>query len=789
MKTGRLSHVFENKIRSRLARFGVWSGLAVAVVAGGFDAQAAAPADARPDRILIRPKANVAEVKLRSLYAVHGMRQHNHMPQNRVRVMTVPPALRDAVMRALKRSPDIEFAEPDYIARPCLAANDPYFANGSEWHLPKIQAPLAWDVTTGRTNIILAVVDSGVDVAHPDLAGRLLLGYDLANNDPDPSDDNGHGTAVSGTAAARGNNGVGVAGVAWNCLILPVKVTDATGSASYSDLANGIIFAADRGARVINISLGGPSSSSTLQSAIDYAWSKGVVIVASAGNAGNSQPNYPGACNHVVAVSATQQNDTRANWSSYGSFVSLAAPGVGIWTCNTNGAYAAWSGTSFSSPIVAGVAALVASANPALSNAQIVDVLKASADDLGSAGFDTSYGYGRVNANRAVASATGAPPPPDTTAPGIAVVSPASGSILKGTAGISVRASDNVGVTRTECYVDGVLVGSSSSATATFSWNSATVTDGAHVLQARAYDAAGNTGISADVSVTVQNAADSNAPVVTISSPADGSTVRGVISIAVRATDSSGVAWVDCYFDGRLLGSRSGASATFSLDTTQVSNGAHTLLAHASDTSGNIGVSTTVTFTVQNTADTTAPTVTITAPAGGATVRGRINIALRAADNVGVTLTECYLDNRLIGSRRGAASGFAFDTLQVMDGTHTLQARAYDAAGNVGVSPAVNIVVQNLASGIGPTVAITSPANGATVSSQQRIAVTASEPGRRVVEVDLYIDGWFAGYSRQTNPVFIWDTRRLASGMHTLQAVAWDDLRRAGISPVVTVQK
>ncbi|MBI5821709.1 MAG: S8 family serine peptidase [Verrucomicrobia bacterium] len=784
----KLSRTSENKVISKFPRLGLLLCLTVAVVTTGFNAQVAAAADARPDRILIRPKANVTEVRLRSLYATHGMRQHNHMTQNRVRVMTVSPAQRDAVMQSLKNNANIEFAELDYIARPCLTPNDPYYASGSEWHLPKIQAPSAWDVTTGRTNVILAVVDSGVDVAHPDLAGRLLLGCDIVNSDSDPSDDNGHGTAVTGTAAAAGNNSVGVAGVAWNCLILPIKVTDSTGSASYSDVANGIIYAADHGARVINISLGGSYASSTLQSAIDYAWNKGVVIVAAAGNSGSSQPNYPGACNHVVAVSALQQNDTLASWSSYGSFVSLAAPGVGIWTCNTNGAYASWSGTSFSSPIVAGVAALIASANPALSNEQIVNILKTTANDLGATGYDTSYGYGRVNAYGAV-TATGATTPSDTLAPSVAIVTPASGSVLKGTASISVRASDNVGVTQTACYVDGTLIGTSTNAAATFSWNSTTVADGTHVLQARARDATGNIGVSTDVSITVQNAADSSAPVVTISSPTDGSTVKGVISITVSATDDTGVAQVNCYLDGSLLGSRNRTSATFGLDTTKVSNGTHTLLAHAYDTSGNIGTSSTVSFTVQNTVDTTAPTATITSPTDGATVRGRVSIVLNATDDVAVTRTECFLDNRLIGSRRGSAATFALDTTLVSDGIHTLQARAYDAAGNAGVSPTVNIVVQNIVSGIGPTVAITSPANGSTVSSQQRITVKASETGHRITEVDVYIDGWYAGYSRQANPVFIWNTSNLARGTHTLQAVAWDELRRAGASPVITVQK
>ncbi len=788
MKSKRLSHMFKSKAISRLSRLGLWLCLTVAMVAASFDTQHAAAADARPDRILIRPKANVTEVRLRSLYATHGMSQHNHMVQNRVRVLTVSPAQRDTVMQSLKNNASIEFAELDYIARPCLTPNDPYYTSGSEWHLAKIKAPSAWDVTTGKTNVILAIVDSGVDVAHPDLAGRLLLGYDIVNNDSDPSDDNGHGTAVTGTAAATGNNGVGVAGVSWNCLILPIKVTDSSGSASYSDVANGIIYAADHGARVINISLGGSYASSTLQSAIDYAWNKGVVIVAAAGNSGSSQANYPAACTNVVAVSALQQSDTLASWSSYGSFVSLAAPGVSICTCNTNSSYASWSGTSFSSPIVAGVAALIASANTALSNKQIVSILKSTADDLGTTGYDTSYGYGRVNAYNAV-TATGATTPSDTTVPTVSIATPVSGSTIKGTVSISVSATDNVGVTQTACYVDGTLIGTSTSATAAFSWNSATVADGTHVLQARASDAAGNTGVSAYVIITVQNVTDSSAPVVTISSPTDGSTVKGVISIVVSATDDTGVAQVNCYLDGSLLGSRSKASATFSLDTTKLSNAVHTLVAHAYDTSGNIGTSSTISFTVQNTVDTTAPTVTITSPTDGTTASGRLSIVLSASDDVAVTRTECYLDSVLIGSRRGSSATFALDTTLVADGTHTLQARAYDAAGNAGVSASVNIVVQNIVSSIGPTVVITSPANGITVSSQQRIIIKASETGHRITLVYLYIDGWLVGSSRLANPVFIWNTSNLASGSHTLQAVAWDELKRAGTSAVITVQK
>src|SRR6266446_4720453 len=182
---------------------------------------------------------------------------------------------------------------------------------------------------------------------------------------------------------------------------------DASGSASHSTIAQGIEYAVDHGARIINLSLGGDWPSSTLQDAINFAWSNNVVVVAAAGNSGGTAPQYPAACDHVVAVSATEQDDSRASFSTYGNFVTLAAPGTAIWTTqrDLSNPYGAWSGTSFACPIAAGVAALVASANPSLSNTQIVDVLKQTADDLGSPGYDTSFGYGRLNAFRAVAAA------------------------------------------------------------------------------------------------------------------------------------------------------------------------------------------------------------------------------------------------------------------------------------------------------------------------------------------------------------------------------------------------
>jgi len=300
----------------------------------------------------------------------------------------------------------MEFAERDFIASAFIETNDPYVTSGNEWHLNRIQALQAWDITAGSSNILIAVLDSGVDLAHPDLAGRILPGFDFVGNQANALDDYGHGTAVGGTIVASGNNGIGVAGVAYGCSVLAVKVMDSTGSAAHSTIAEGIEYAVQQGARIINLSLGGDCSSMTLQNAIDYAWSNNVLVVAAAGNNGGTVPQYPAACDHVLAVSATEPDDSRCWFSSYGSYVTLFAPGDNIWTTqrDLSNPYGAWSGTSFSSPVVAAVAALVLSLSPSLSNSQVVEVLKETADDLGAVGYDSVFAYGRVNAFRAVSA-------------------------------------------------------------------------------------------------------------------------------------------------------------------------------------------------------------------------------------------------------------------------------------------------------------------------------------------------------------------------------------------------
>ena len=376
-------------------------------------------------RILVKPKSHLAEAEFSRRINARGAFQHRTLHHTNVRVLALAAERTESVLAELQNDPDIEFAERDYIAQACLVPNDPFVVSGDEWHLAKIQALPAWDFTIGASNVLIAVLDSGVNAAHPDLAGRLLPGYDFVNNDFTPSDDFGHGTAVAGTLVANGNNNLGVAGVAYGCTVLPIKVMDQFGSASHSTIAQGIEYAVEHGARIINLSMGGDWPSSTLQNAINYAWSNNVVIVAAAGNNGGTAPQYPGACEHVLAVGASEPDDSRAPFSSYGTQVTLFAPGDNIWTTqrDLNNPYGSWKGTSFSSPVVAAVAALVLSLSPSLSNTQIVDILQQTADHPEVAGYDSLVG--RINALRAVGGVSPSADNPLPNPPAEPIITPA----------------------------------------------------------------------------------------------------------------------------------------------------------------------------------------------------------------------------------------------------------------------------------------------------------------------------------------------------------------------------
>ena len=537
-----------------------------------------------PGRVLVKFRANVGLDHARQIVAALGVREDGILPATGVLVLSLPDQVDEAgFANALASRPDVEFAELDRIVRPAeVTPNDPWFANW-EGHLKRIQAPAAWSTTTGSPNVVIAILDTGVDATHEDLVSKLVPGWNSNNNNSNTSDVSGHGTAVAGTAAAASNNGMGVASVCWGCMIMPVRVSDASGNATYSAIASGLTWAADHGARVANISYI-VSDSSVVTSAAQYFQSKGGVVASSAGNYStfsNSSDNP-----YILTVSATDQSDVIYDYSNTGKNIDLAAPGDSFST-QMGGGYVSTGGTSYSSPIVAGVAALVMSANPSLSGAQVQNVLKESADDLGALGWDSTYGSGRVNAARAVSMAAGGPIV-DVLPPNVSFIAPTAGASVSGVITVQVSASDNVGVSSVTLSVDGVSMGTDNGSPFSFVWDSAIVPNGPHTFTATAKDDAGNSS-SASVGVNVNNPliSDTTPPSVKITAPTNGSKALTNLAVYVNASDNVKVVKVELYADGILVSAASAAPFTTKWSTKKVSAGTHSLQCKAYDGAGN----------------------------------------------------------------------------------------------------------------------------------------------------------------------------------------------------------
>lgn len=291
--------------------------------------------------------------------------------------------------------------EPNYCEPVMVASNDSHF--DKQWALSKIMATEAWQVTSGNPSVIVAVLDTGIDCAHQDLRGKVVAAANFADS-PTSYDIYGHGTHVAGIIAAA-KNSLGVVGMAYNCLLMNIKIADEGGNWNGSAAAKGVVWAVDNGAKVINMSLSAKEPSSDLEQAIDYAWSKGAVVVCAAGNNTSSEPTYPAYYSNCIAVAATDANDVVPSWSGYGDWVDVAAPGVNIFSTLPISGYGYRSGTSMAAAYVSGLAALLFTvANDANGNGFVNDevrkAIESSCDKLGLKGV----GKGRINAFRAVTS-------------------------------------------------------------------------------------------------------------------------------------------------------------------------------------------------------------------------------------------------------------------------------------------------------------------------------------------------------------------------------------------------
>jgi thermitase len=435
------------------------------------------------------------------------------VPHTEVRLLRVPVDGVATAAAALAADPRVAFVERNRLLPPAEVPNDPVIS----YHTALIGLPEAWDTSHGNPNLVIAILDSGIDPDHLDLAAKLVPGFNFWDNNDDTRDVFGHGTEVAGVAAAITDNGTDVAGVAWECGLMPVRVTNTDGFASLFAIAQALAWAVDNGAKVINLSFAGIHSSPALDTGLAYVRSQGGLTVAAAGNGGglDSSPDH----SDVVSVAATTASDVRASWSSYGPYVDLAAPGASLRATKNGGGAVGVSGTSFSSPVVAGVAALVWSVDPSLTPAEVESLLEATAIDLGAAGRDDPYGAGRVDAAAAVTAAlSGAGPPPDDTPPAVELLSPTEGEVVAGQITVEASASDGSGIARVEFYVDGVLAATDPATPYQYLWDTEQTANGDHTLSVAAADTAGNTATVGPISVTVDNPV---APVLTALSVAN----------------------------------------------------------------------------------------------------------------------------------------------------------------------------------------------------------------------------------------------------------------------------
>lgn len=395
------------------------------------------PVELRPQELLSeqrhRPEWQAATS---ALAALTGLEVRDLMLPYGVGRLAVPPGREEAEIARLAALPWVAYAEPNYIARAATSPTQERYPNdpdiGRQWNMRRIAAPAAWTVTRGSYSLVVAVLDSGIDRAHPEFTNRLLPGYDYVNRDWFPDDDDGHGTHVAGLIAANADNFIGISGLAPNVRLLPHKVLNQYGEGTYYNIASAIYDATNNAyVQVINLSLGGFFSDTTLQNAINYAITQGRLVVAAAGNCAQGGPGcnvvnpnyYPAAYTGVLAVGASDHFDEWAFYSGYKPYVGLVAPGGtpgdGIWS-TVPGGYAFAVGTSMAAPLVSAAAALIWTMQPAWSAQQVADLLKNTADKVGPYQYvdrrNDYFGHGRINVANAIRWAH----PPQLTATSLA---------------------------------------------------------------------------------------------------------------------------------------------------------------------------------------------------------------------------------------------------------------------------------------------------------------------------------------------------------------------------------
>ena len=367
-----------------------------------------------PGRLLVKFSDGISVDVQNWILGKQGVEIEDSIPQINMQVLKVPENALIGMKSRLEKISGVEYVETDSIIQPTITPNDKDFPK--QWHLSKINAAKAWDVNTGSSETLIAVIDTGFDLDHPDLSDKFAVGYNALTGStdvlPHPC---GHGSKTAGITAAMTNNDLGVAGMGWNNKILPIKVIDDRCWSTTSALAHAVVYAADHGAKVANLSWEINNGDRTITNAAKYMNRAGGVVIASSGNSGQEIKSRDNPS--IISIGATRADDTLASFSTRGGFVDFVAPGHNIWTTcicvrdiitNSTGTfyvidyYGSASGTSFSAPIVSGIAGLIYSVQPNITPKEVYEILKKSSVDLGTPGYDTSYGWGRIDASKAL---------------------------------------------------------------------------------------------------------------------------------------------------------------------------------------------------------------------------------------------------------------------------------------------------------------------------------------------------------------------------------------------------
>jgi len=693
--------------------------------------------------------------------AFHALGTSSSFYDSIVHVVLKPGVDNATAIAQLSQDPRIEYVHSDHYVHAFAIPNDPSFP--IQWGLHNtgqaepqgagtvhadIHAPLTWDMTTGSTNVIVAVIDTGIDYTHPDLQNNMWVNageipnngiddegdgfvddvygvnFSTSPNTGDPMDDNGHGTHVAGIIGMEGNNNTGATGVNWHVRLMALKFLDKNGQGQTSDAIQAFIYAQAHGVKVINCSWGGTTFDQGLQDAITNAHNAGIVVVAAAGNnnSGNCHDRtlyYPANMNHVIAVAATNNKDTKACFSVEGTGISMGAPGVDIYSTfastPSSPNYQYLDGTSQAAPHVAGVAALIFSVAPTLTPAQVRLAMENNVDVP--AGWDTvHWGHGRLDAFQAVRSVF------DTTPPTVQITAPTTGSTVSGTVTVTATASDDHAIGRVEFEIDGVLKATVSTAPYQFNWDTTLYTNATHHVKATAFDIATNTAIST-VAVTVLN----GSPTVAFTNPLDSQVLSGTVNATATASGTGGIRRVEFYLDGTLIKTATTAPYGFTLDTKPSANGPHTLLAKAFDGVGNNN-SASINVTFSN--DVTPPSVSFLSPANNGTVSGNFAISIQATDDVGVTRVELYLDNNLMSTLTAQPYNFSLNATGLANGSHVLLAKGYDAAGNIG-SASITVTLAPASTGVSAFNNLFNPAR----SEQVQMSYTMATQDHVLIQV------------------------------------------------------